>query len=267
MFYETSFISNLLKCQHCSQPYDQFYKPRILSCCGDSICDTCIESLEKTVIKCHKKYKCVLCSKFGFVPVDGFPINQLAVKLASEQPKEAFRGKELRDLKVSLNSLEELNKKLLVEIESADQLHIDKHWDEQNKRIQSSFDNLIQELIKQKDILMQKVNELRLTCKESFKSMSIKQQTKQVISKVNVFLDEQRNFLNQLQIDDQQILEANQRLDTLCEEVEKERINLTEEKFKISETNLIEFKSREPLEDLLGYFDFRAKIFPVKSVI
>ncbi len=266
MFYETSFISNLLKCQHCSQSYDQFYKPRILSCCGNSICDTCIESLEKNVIKCHKKYKCVLCLNFGYVPVDGFPINQLAVKLASEQPKEAYRGKEIKDLKLSLNCLEQLNKKLVQEIENADELNIDKHWDEQIIRIQSKFDTLIQDLITQKEILIKKVNELRVTCKESFKSMSIKQQTNAVINKVGSFLDEQRNFLNQIQIDDEQILDSNKRLNMLTEEIEKERIHLTEEKIKMSETNLIEFKSRETPDDLLGYFDFKTKIVPTKSV-
>ena len=272
MFYETSFISNLLKCHHCGQPYDQYYKPRMLSCCGDSICDTCVESLEKNSV--DKKYKCVLCPKFGFVPDDGFPINQLAVKLVSQRPKEAYRGKEHRDLKTNINGLEQLSKKLLLESEHFNESNFNKHWDEQNEHIQITFDYLIQELTRQKEALMIRVNELRMTCKDNFTDMSqnVSMQAKEIVNKVNNFIDEQRTFMNQIQIDDRQIADSNERVAALRIEVENEHANLANEKNKIQEKSLVKFKSRETsiveilIKDLLGYFDFESINKPTKSV-
>jgi hypothetical protein len=257
MFYETSFISNLLKCQHCSQPYNQFCKPRMLSCCGDSICDTCIDLLKYDVI--NKKYKCVLCSKFVNIPDDGFPINRLALKLVSEQPKEAYRGKEMRDLKLSLSSLEELSKSLLFETKNFNDSNFNKHWDDQKLGIQLTFENLIKELTQQKEMLMKKVEQHRTACKVSFVNTNqlVSSQTKEVISKVNSFIEEQRTFMNQIQIDDDQIAHSNHRITALRKEIERERANLISEKNKVLEKSLAKFKIHETsnIKDLLGYFD------------
>jgi hypothetical protein len=57
MTYEESEIKELLKCEHCSQSYGDYYPPNILSCCGKTVCNMCIRQIEKQVK--NNKYKCI----------------------------------------------------------------------------------------------------------------------------------------------------------------------------------------------------------------
>jgi len=61
MIYDETEIKDLLKCEHCSQPYDEYYAPKILPCCGKTICNSCIHLTEKQVKK--NKFKCIVCNK------------------------------------------------------------------------------------------------------------------------------------------------------------------------------------------------------------
>ena len=60
MFFEQSEIIDLLKCENCSQQYDEYSPPRILPCCGKTLCYTCIQSIEKQLKK--NKFKCIACN-------------------------------------------------------------------------------------------------------------------------------------------------------------------------------------------------------------
>jgi uncharacterized small protein (DUF1192 family) len=117
----------------------------------------------------------------------------------------------------------------------------------------------MKELTQQKEMLMKKVEQLRTACKVSFVNTNqlVSSQTKEVISKVNSFIEEQRTFMNQIQIDDDQIAHSNHRITALRKEIERERANLISEKNKVLEKSLAKFKTHETsnIKDLLGYFD------------
>jgi hypothetical protein len=75
MLFEQSEIIDLLKCENCSQQYDV---PRILPCCDKTICNTCVQLIEK---QSKNKFKCIVCKENETIPKNGFKINQLAVLL------------------------------------------------------------------------------------------------------------------------------------------------------------------------------------------
>ena len=69
MFFEQSEIIDLLKCENCSQQYDEYFPPRILPCCGKTLCYTCIQSIEKQLK--NNKFKCIACNKEDTIPNNG----------------------------------------------------------------------------------------------------------------------------------------------------------------------------------------------------
>ena len=79
MFYEQSEIADLLKCEHCAQPYDEYYPPRILPCCGITICFKCVQIIQ-TGTK-DNKYKCISCEEEDIMPKKGFMVSKVIIKL------------------------------------------------------------------------------------------------------------------------------------------------------------------------------------------
>ena len=53
-------------------------------------------------------------------PVEGFPVNQLAIKLVSLQPKEIFRGDNIESLKSNLSTIELLLSRISTVAESGE---------------------------------------------------------------------------------------------------------------------------------------------------
>ena len=125
--YESSFISNLLKCQHCSNDYDQLDQPKILVCCSKTVCNFCVSKIINSTA--NKQYICISCKESGFIPekgsnseefsiffikktyflilfsLTGFALNTLAVQLILQQPKEVYRGEKYKELKLNLAEL------------------------------------------------------------------------------------------------------------------------------------------------------------------
>jgi len=79
-------ISELLNCGHCSQPYNEFYSPKILPCCGKTICKTCVEQIEKQVK--NFQFKCIVCKQQEMMPKNGFQVNELSVKILTSSAKK-----------------------------------------------------------------------------------------------------------------------------------------------------------------------------------
>ena len=118
MFYDKSEIAELLNCQHCEQPYSEYEPPRILPCCGKTICDKCVNSIR---IAAEKTYKCIVCAEFCTMSGSkGFLVNELIAKLVTKQPKEVSRGKEATKFKSNLQDLNSLAIKLLFETDNGE---------------------------------------------------------------------------------------------------------------------------------------------------
>ncbi len=81
MIYEQSEITDVLNCEHCYQPYGEYYPPRILPCCGKTICYVCVQLTENQIK--HNKYKCFICKKEETIPSNGFLVNNAVILLGS----------------------------------------------------------------------------------------------------------------------------------------------------------------------------------------
>lgn len=223
MFYEKSLIINLLKCQKCNQSYDEYEQPRILPCCGKTICTRCVNKIEKEVK--NNLFKCVMCLEENYLPKKGFPINELAVKLAFEQPKEVYRGEKCEEFKINLQSLEKLSIKLLFEMEHGEDA-AKEHCIELKRMIQLATEKKIQEIIINSEFLIQKVDDYEYETIERYaKNFEFKQKLEELIDEANNFLKEQNNYLNQFKINDSEITALNERLNKLKTKLE-DKLNI-----------------------------------------
>lgn len=101
MFYKENQISNELNCKLCK---NRLEKPKILPCCGQTICLECtslIEIKEET-----NEFKCQLCAKIYLKPNDGFLTNFALLNLLSIQP---INDESIEKLESNLNII---NKKI-----------------------------------------------------------------------------------------------------------------------------------------------------------
>ena len=129
-----------------------------------------------------------MCDKESPLPLNGFLINEFISKLASERPKEVYRGKEIEQLKMDIEILEDLNKDLLQKKNMS--LIIDLHCDEQIKLIELAIEKLLDEIKKYKEILIQKVKDYKLECKRDFlEKNALHGKSNEIINRVNLFLD------------------------------------------------------------------------------
>ena len=120
----------------------------------------------------------------------------MAVQIVSEQPQEVYRGRECNELKNDLNQLEKFNQKLLFDLNNVN-LTIEDHCQTQNSRIRSVADKILEDINKQKEILIKQVDDYQQICKQN-----MKKQAQEKVNSVNIFLDQQRNMLNQTNIGD-----------------------------------------------------------------
>jgi hypothetical protein len=84
MFHEQNKIDAFLGCGKCNQKFDE---PRNLSC-GNTVCDSCIKTLVKTVDQDDNSLKCSICHR-AHKNVE-FPVNEIAKRLMETMPTEVF---------------------------------------------------------------------------------------------------------------------------------------------------------------------------------
>lgn len=213
MFYEQATITNLLKCQKCSLTYDAYEQPRILPCCGKTVCNNCTYKIEKYIS--NSLYRCVMCQEEGYFPRKGFPVNEVVAKLATEQPKEVYRGEKCEEFKSNLTTLESLTNKLTFDLDHGEDV-IKEHCFELRSVIQLATEKKIQELISLSETLIQKVNDYEMETTERFMTNDeFKDKLGNIIKEANVFLIEQKGYLNQFKINDREIMSLNEKLNKI----------------------------------------------------
>lgn len=84
MFYEESVIKNLLKCNQCSDEFDEKNFPKALPC-NKIICSKC--ELKLTQDSLNGCFKCELCLQNHIISKNSFILNELVFKLSQIQPK------------------------------------------------------------------------------------------------------------------------------------------------------------------------------------
>jgi len=222
MFYEQSEITELLNCEHCLQPYDEYYQPKILHCCGKTICNTCIRQIENQVQ--NNNYKCIACNDIDTIPKNGFQVNLAVAKLISKQPKEISRGPEAEKLKLNLRELDDLVNKFLFEMENGEFL-IAKECEELKRQIQLAKEERIQKINQLFDSLLLRIDDYAEKCNSKYKEMNeAKHKSKELIKLVNESIKQQNSYLRQLKINEVETLRLNEKMSELKTLIGKERI-------------------------------------------
>ena len=260
MFYEESEITNVLKCEHCIKPYGEYYPPRILPCCGKTICYSCVESIEKQVK--NNRFKCIACKKEKKMPNNGFLVNSVAVKLLATQPKEISRGQEAEKLKKNLYDLEQLVNKLLFEMDKGEYIIRD-DCRELRRQVQLAKEERIEEINKYCDALFVKIDHYEEKCKSKSKEMNeAKKKANELIKSVNNFIQKQNEHLRQLKFDDNELMASNLRMNELKMQIEKERKNIKKSIFG-NQIMKFETNSNKAGEEFLGKLTYHILDFTV----
>jgi hypothetical protein len=70
---KTDLKNNILKCDKCLQPFDEYCQPKLLPCFY-TICTTCELTINREAIS--KQFKCEVCKKYHYLVDDGFALNK-----------------------------------------------------------------------------------------------------------------------------------------------------------------------------------------------
>ena len=254
MIYEQSEITELLNCELCLKPYDIYYEPKMLPCCGKTICNTCVTLIEKQVKE--NKFICIACKEEDTMPKNGFQINRTVVKLIEKQPKEISRGQEADKLKQNLFDLEQLVNKLDFEMKNGEYL-ITEDCRELRRQVQLAKEEKVYKINKHCESLLQKIDVYEERClsknnKDKYTENNYsKKRANELIKLVNESVPKQNAYLKQLKIVDKETIACNQKMDELKALIEKERKNV---KRSIFDDQIMKFEANTtPIdEEFLG---------------
>ena len=258
MFFEPAEITDLLNCENCSQQYGEYYPPRILPCCGKTICYKCVKLNEQE--SKENKFKCIACNEYETMPNNGFQINSIVVKLIAKQPKEISRGHEAEKLKQNVRDLEAQVKKLLFEMNNGDYF-IREDCNELRVQVQLVKEEKIREIDQLCDALLKKIDAYEEMSLLKYKENIEKhQQTNELINLVNDSIKQQNAYLMQLKIDDKETITCNETMNELKEKIEKESKTLKKLMF---DNQIIKFEANLTSVDE----EFLGKLVPDKFEI
>ena len=253
MFCEQSDKEDLLKCQHCSHPYDEYYPPRILSCCKKTVCYECVKSVQNE--EKDGKFKCLSCKKEEVMPKGGFMVNTPLVEFISKKPKSVYRGAEAEKLKQNTNVLEETVGKLSFEMDNGDYI-INEECFELMRQVQTVKEKRMEEINQVCNDLFKKIEVYKRNCIQKYNEMKQSMhEARELIKEVNDAIKTNKAFLNQLKSDDNEIIELNKRMENLKTKVKEERRNTKSATF---DNHLMKFETNatETCEDFLGKLEY-----------
>lgn len=270
MFYEQSVINKLLKCQHCNQPYEEYFSPRILPCCSKTICQHCVRFMSRKSLdnKSHQMrslerkssrkatYKCLICQEEGIMPSKGLPVNEAVALLMGVQPKEVSRGAEAEKLKQNIIDLDNLANKLNFELDNGEHL-IKEHCTDLKRQVQLAKEERIGQISNQGDLMIERIESYEQNCIQKYQEMKkIKKiEKKELLTQVTNVIQKQKSYLNQLRIDDNETIASNESLNEFKFRLEQERENV---KKLVFNNQLMKFdvNTTKVGQELLGTLDF-----------
>jgi hypothetical protein len=234
-----------MKCSQCNQnSINQFSKHLP---CGNQICSICMITNEKDSSK--KQFKCVLCSKYHFVSGKESSLNQSVYNSNLHKSKKLLTSTEYEQMKANLNRIETQVTQVKLNYQNGAE-KIEKHCAEQRKLVYLSTEKKIRELKIINKQLIKKIDDYEAKRIQYY--MNKNESIKKLISKANEFLDENKEFLKQIQMGEDSLIEFNQTSKNLQLDLGKEQYidNDLENKLVRFNPNLIELN-----ESILGFTD------------
>jgi hypothetical protein len=200
--YFKDSIEDLLICKICQQKLTEYDEPKTLPC-GFTICSECDSKIETEFINREKRiFKCLVqdcLSNEHVKPVDGFSVNQLALRLISVPHKKIYQGEKIEKLKLNLNKLERLLKVIDTNIEQSE-FKINGYCNELRRKIQLASEVKIKKINDLNDLLISQVDLYEQECNNSFKTAK-KYAVKNNLNEIKFFLDENLSFINNFEIE------------------------------------------------------------------
>jgi len=253
MFYGENEIINILNCSKCKEKLDE---PKILPC-GVTVCSICLRSIHVN----NKKFKCIVCNDDHVMPENGLPFNIAVQALLSIQPKEVYRSLAVETLKKTLEAVLK-NKNLLQNACSNSIERIKELCIETRNEAQLASEQVIKQINDLNDHFIKEINQYQLETIKSYQSNKVdKEKIMTTINELDSFHSKWTEYLKQIKINDETILEANNEALRFNEKAIQELTNLD---YFIFNKGLIKFtkNSNNKLEkSLLGSLNIQCLNF------
>lgn len=200
MFYEEDQINKITKCPICRQNFNLDLKlPIILLCCNETVCKSCVDSLvlyaASMCILNDNLIRCKLCHELTNIPLKGFPVNKMVLKLIENKPKDVYRGKYIELLKSKMIQLKhDVNE--LKASDSTNRIKLKTHCDHIRNEIEVATESCIEHINRLSKELMNKVEIYEWNCLKYFDGDKIKQ----TYDHMELFMKEMEQFCDKCEL-------------------------------------------------------------------
>ena len=218
MFLEEECVSLLIKCQLCQSTMKE---AKILPC--DHFCTNCVLELTKTADKSSKEFKCKSCDEIHIIPKYGFKIwkglNEFYIKKSNREQNTISVKKLKQTLNEIRTQIDDLNNKLSMNIDE-----IKEDCFKLRKAINLECDIVVKQIQDARDELIEEVNDYQANCISNFETDKINNlKINDFINELKVFHKEWSEYLNESQINQADMVKANEKALKLSQKYTEEK--------------------------------------------
>ena len=222
MFYKDEDIRSELTCPLCFELYDD---PRFLSCCGETVCNTCIDY--KLTLDESQQIDCSLCKQKYERPRKGFLINKKIAKLLSKKPDEICQSEQVKELKNALCSLEERVFAFGNDLANG-QDQIKDYCLQLRSQVDLESDQRIEMIHREREKLLEEIGKYELKCIQSCEAKeSAMLDMNQLLNTIRRFCDEKKKYLSNFRVEEAGIESSLQEAEKYLQNLNFEEETLT----------------------------------------
>lgn len=202
MFYQESQLSDYLKCKKCRERLDV---PRLLPCSA-TICANCTSAIKPV----KNEFNCPVCSKRHHWTSEGLPVVEALKEILTIQPNEVHRSDNVNILKLSLKEIDKKVQEITQSLKSGED-KIKEHCIDLRADLQLSTELTLQAVNDFNARYLARINSYEKDCIQHFEANKHKREEyEEFLTELKKFYKENLNYLNEFQIEDFFINEANE---------------------------------------------------------